>query len=222
MSSHADDEILLPLGGPTSLDAPRTREPSGPMEPTSMLDFEETPERYHIDDCGLLFKDPNWAFVYWEVTEHGIEEARRQLGPSAASSHLVLRLFSTWDGQHSVERSVVDHDLHGWTIGRRYLQVAHPGAQLRAAIGMLSAEGYFAPIAHSPLVRVPPDGPSRTIGTKWMTVVPSRSRGREREPLERLDRAGYSERGERALGFSTRARGSVTSPTRIPQSGQGT
>jgi hypothetical protein len=75
------------------------------------------------------------------------------------------------------------------------LQSPKPGAHLRVAVGLLSSEGYFAPIAHSSLVRVPPAEP-QPGPVEWMEVVPVRSRGRQREPLVVVRRGGeHAERG---------------------------
>ena len=60
-----------------------------------MLDFEELPESYGVDECEVLYKDPFWVFAYWEVTDGGLGAARAQLGQSADGARLVLRLFTT-------------------------------------------------------------------------------------------------------------------------------
>jgi hypothetical protein len=165
-----------------------------PQEPIGMLDFEELPETYGVDECEVLFKDPFWVFAYWEVTESGISSARAQLGQSAQSSKLVLRMFTTVPGPEGVDRQTEDVDLP-WNHGRRYMQAPKPGAHLRVAVGLLSGEGYFAPIAHSSLVRVPPAEP-QPGAVEWMEVVPPKTRGRQREPLVVVRRgAGHDERG---------------------------
>jgi hypothetical protein len=169
-------------------------ESSAPQEPVGMLDFEELPETYGVDECEVLFKDPFWVFAYWEVTEGGISSARAQLGQSAQSSKLVLRMFTTVPGPEGVDRQIHDVDLP-WNHGRRYMQAPKPGAHLRVAVGLLSGEGYFAPIAHSSLVRVPPAEP-QPGPVEWMEVIPAKSRGRQREPLVVVRRgAGHDERG---------------------------
>jgi hypothetical protein len=163
-------------------------------EPFGMLDLEEPPETYGVDECEVLYKDPHWVFVYWEVTDGGLSGARAQLGPSAGQSRLVLRLFSTVAGASGMDRQIHDVDLD-WNHGRKYLQAPRQGAHLRAAVGLLSIEGYFAPIAHSSLTRLPPvepgDGP-----VEWMEVLPDRSRGRERQSLVIVRRGHpHAERG---------------------------
>ncbi len=167
---------------------------AAPSEPIGMLDFEELPETYGVDECEVLFKDPFWVFAYWEVTEGGISSARAQLGQSAQSSKLVMRMFTTVPGPEGVDRQIEDVDLP-WNHGRRYMQAPKPGAHLRVAVGLLSGEGYFAPIAHSSLVRVPPAEP-QPGPVEWMEVVPEKTRGRTRQPIVIVRRgASHDERG---------------------------
>ncbi|MCU1281772.1 MAG: hypothetical protein JWM53_5318 [bacterium] len=166
------------------------------QEPVGMLDFEELPETYGVDECEVLFKDPFWVFAYWEVTEGGISSARAQLGQSAQSSKLVMRMFTTVPGPEGVDRQIHDIDLP-WNHGRRYMQAPKPGAHLRVAVGLLSGEGYFAPITHSSLVRVPPAEP-QPGPVEWMEVVPDTTRGRQRMPLVVVRRAPHDERGVKA------------------------
>jgi hypothetical protein len=171
-----------------------TQPPAG--EPIGMLDFEELPETYGIDECEVLAKDPFWCFAYWEVTEAGVESARAQLGLSASESKLVLRLFTTVPSPEGVDRQIHDVELP-WNHGRRYLSAPRPGAHLRVAVGLLSKEGYFAPIAHSSLLRVPPAEP-QPGHVEWMEVVPVKSRGRTREPIVIVRRGSeHAERGVR-------------------------
>jgi hypothetical protein len=181
----AIEELRGKLGTANAAEAETARPaspPAAPGEPMWMLDLEELPETYGLDECELLYKDPFWVFAYWEVTDQGLNAARAQLGPSSASARLVLRLFTTSQGEHGVDRQVQDLELT-WNHGRRYFQAPLSGAHLRVAVGLLSAEGYFAPIAHSSLVRVPWAEPAAPGPVEWMEVLPGRSRGREREPL---------------------------------------
>jgi len=183
---------------------------AGTQEPIGMLDFEELPETYGVDECEVLFKDPFWVFAYWEVTDGGLSSARAQLGASAESSRLVMRMFTTVPSPEGVDRQIQDVDLP-WNHGRRYLQSPKPGAHLRVAVGLLSHEGYFAPIAHSSLVRVPPAEP-QPGPVEWMEVVPTRTRGRQREQLVIVRRGGdHDERGIRLADVADEARG--TSPS---------
>lgn len=187
----------------------------GPQEPIRMLDFEELPETYGVDECEVLYKDPYWVFAYWEITDGGLASARAQLGQSAETSRLVMRMFTTVPGVEGVDRQISDISLE-WNHGRRYLQAPKPGAHLRVAVGLLSGEGYFAPIAHSSLVRVPPAEP-QPGPVEWMEVVPPRTRGRTREPLVVVRRGGdHAERGVHGPSLADSAERGGSSPAPRP------
>jgi hypothetical protein len=195
--SRPDDRATLEttderVAIPSSTVHPRPPTPM-PAEPGQMLDFAELPETYGVDECAVLFKNPFWVFAYWEVTEAGMQAARAQLGESARAARPVLRLFTTVANADGVERDIRDVDLTTLS-GRQYLRAPRAGAHLRIAIGLLSSEGYFAPITHSSLIRVPPHHPSPGP-VEWMEVVPAKTRGRLREPIVMVRRSGHAERG---------------------------
>ncbi len=212
------------LGVPSSIVHPAHVD-EAPREPMGMLDLEELPETYGVDECEVLYRDPFTVFVYWEVTPGGLDGARAQLGPSAGSARLVLRQFASTDS----DREVCDLDLT-WNHGRRYLPAPRSGIHLRVAVGLLSQEGYFAPIAHSSVIRVPPAEPIHAP-VEWLEVVPGRSAGKIREPLVIVQRGqAHRERSdfpEGAMKPAVNERESSpwrysapgTSPTRNPSGG---
>lgn len=164
---------------------------TGPYsEPFGMLDLTEPPETYDVDEVEILYKDPWWVFVYWEVTDSGLRAARAQLGAAAESARLVLRVFS-WPvptpGQSSTRelRDVTLTQSHG----RRYLEVPLPGGLLRAAVGLLTREGFFASIAHSTQLRLPPPSVSPQVSGEWLHVTPERTRGLRRERIDAQSRS---------------------------------
>ena len=174
--------------------ARRAKQQNGtaPNEPSQMLDLCELPETYGRDEVGILTKDPQWYFVYWEVTKSGEATAREQLGPSGEGARLVLRLFTTLMGGPPAgtgagattreSRELRDVPLPH-PHGRKYLEAPRPGAMVRAAVGMLSVEGYFAPIAHSALVRMPLQQAAPQTSVEWLHVLPPRSQGHKRERI---------------------------------------
>jgi len=181
--------------------------PPRPSEPIGMLDLEEPPDTYGLDECELLFKDPHYVFVYWEVTERGLSAARRDLGDEGRESRLVVRLFAQHDrGDRGTERESRDHFVD-WNNGRRYFPSPRPGARVRAAIGLVTPSGLFAPIAHSSQIHVPPAEPASTLATDWLEVTPARTRGLSAEPIGRPSRGSGT--GERVVplgqGGSARA-----------------
>lgn len=143
------------------------------------------PETYGVDEVGVLCKDPWWYFVYWEVTEAGLEAARAQLSASEDGTKLVLRVLPAAgerrgrDGRDIRDIPVDMASRHG----RRYLEAPRQNAVFRVAIGLLSSDGLFAPIAHSPTIRMPPQQVSGETSIEWLHVLPTRGDGRARERI---------------------------------------
>lgn len=195
-----------------------------PGEPFGMLDFEELPEGYGVDDCELIARDPFHLFAYWEVTDGGLDVARRHLGDDAREARLVLRVF-TMAGAVPQPSGNADHPLEG-NRGRRYFPSPRPGAQVRAAVGLVAGSGLFAPIATSSTVRVPPVEPAPPSAPQWIEVEPASSAGRDREPPKIVPgaRADLHREREPEAGTTEAPLGSSappsSSPTR-PPSGRG-
>ena len=145
----------------------------------------ELPETYGRDEVEILSKDPHWYFIYWEVTDGGLAQARQQLGLGATDGRLVLRVFVTTSvAGHSARehREIRDLHLHNHH-GKKYLESPKAGAHLRAAVGLLSAEGLFSPIAQSQPLRLPPTQPSTETAVEWAHVQPVVGDGKQREHI---------------------------------------
>lgn len=150
-------------------------ERSVPDEPWGLLDLEEPPETYGIDEMALLARDPWTLFCWWEATSSSVAIARAQVGGQGA---LVLRLLVS---SPDAPPQTLDVDL-GWHHGRRYLGAPRSGATVISAIGVRASDGRFAVIARAPRCTVPPGAPTEGP-VEWMEVAPARSRGAHRELL---------------------------------------
>ncbi|HKA88750.1 MAG TPA: DUF4912 domain-containing protein [Haliangiales bacterium] len=134
-------------------------EVEGEAEPWGLLDVEDPPEAYGVDEVTMLWRDPRTLFAHWEITAHGYSAAQHALGQEGA---LILRLESG---------GYVDEPLPR-ALGRGYLPAPRSGARFRAAIGLRAASGAFVAIAWAPEVLVPPDGIAPETPVTWMTVAP--------------------------------------------------
>lgn len=164
---------------------PQDAAPGGTAETSAPWVEPALPETYGVDEVGVLCKDPSWYFVYWEVTESGLEAARSQLGASEDQARLVLRVLPAAGerrGRDGRDIRDIPVDLQA-RHGRRYLEASRQNPVFRVAIGLLSSDGLFAPIAHSPTVRMPPHQASGDTSIEWLHVMPSRGDGRVRERI---------------------------------------
>lgn len=155
--------------------------PAPPGEPIGMLDLEEPPETYGVDEIAVFPRDPGWLFLYWEITGNGWQRARAALGGDGA---LVARLYAERPHPEHAPDLVWRDEPLGWDHGRRYLPAPAAGVFVWAELGVRAADGRFAAIARAPRVRVPPAEPSRETWVEWMEVPPAGSRGARLERPE--------------------------------------
>jgi hypothetical protein len=119
-----------------------------------------------------MARDPQWAFVYWEITDDGIRTAKSKL--QHPESWISLRIYDTTGRDFNG----LNAHLH-WDIGVDrgtncyYFKVGKPGATITVDIGVRSPDGNFYPIARSGACEMPRDAMSPRGGVETSTVFRS-------------------------------------------------
>lgn len=172
----------------------------GGAEP--QVDAGELPWAYGEDRITAMVRDPDSAYLYWEITDEGIAAARARLGVAGQHGWCNLRVYDTtgrdFDGVNANDYFDIRVDRHD----REYfVMIRRPSSSMHVEIGIKSHEGYFQPIARSGRADFPRSGPSPNTNLEWMTVTskdappcvaPYRSRYAGPEPpLPGREGAGY-------------------------------
>jgi hypothetical protein len=129
------------------------------------------PWSYGYDRVTGMAVDPDRLFVYWEITDDAIDQARSSLGTGGRGAWLNLRIYDTtdriFDGtnahsyfDHKIERS----DRH-W-----FFNVGKPSSSAFVDIGLRSNEGYFAKIVRSGRVEFPRREQTQWGEPEWLSV----------------------------------------------------
>ncbi len=126
-------------------------------------DFAEPRRLYGLDECEIAWRTPHSIFVWWELSQAGLERAHRET-PETQQAQAVLRLFVKHPASGAREHR--DFPL-SWHEGHQHLPCATSGSTVRVALGLLTNEGFFVPLAHSAVVRLPPAGPDVEVSTRW-------------------------------------------------------
>ncbi len=163
----------MPSGLPTSRDRAETS--SGlPRAPTPAPEAPEPdtgpplPQQYGADRLVLLVRDPHWSYAWWELTTPALARARHAL---QEQGQLVLRFYDVsaidWNGNN--HHSNFDIELQD-LAGNWYVEIACPGAEFVAEIGLRGRDGRFVPLVRSNAVAMPRDSMSPIADESWMIV----------------------------------------------------
>jgi hypothetical protein len=162
----------------------------------------ELPWGYAENRITVVVRDPESLYLYWEITDEGIADARVRLGPRGAAGWVNLRIYDTTGHDFDGTNANDYFDLRVDRADREYyLMIRRPGSSLQAEIGIKTDEGYFQAIARSGRADFPRNSPSPNTRLDWMTVeseyvppcaMPCRSRYSGPEPpLPGREGAGY-------------------------------
>lgn len=127
------------------------------------------PRDYGETMLSAMPRDPNWIFVYWEITPASRASLVRAHGPDIfESSRQVLRVHDMTareDGGPAHMDVPVMLDEGSW-----YVRVQEPGRSYCCELGLLLQDGEFLGIVKSNTVALPPGRVSDVMDEKWMAV----------------------------------------------------
>ena len=112
----------------------------------------------------FLPRDPQWAYVFWEISP-----ADRDSALVAGGGPLVLRLEDVTGRQdghahpHTLQEVVVDADAHEW-----YLPVPMSDRDYRVELGFRRLGGGWISLAVSGVARMPAQGPAGIVADQFM------------------------------------------------------
>ncbi|MCU0692287.1 MAG: DUF4912 domain-containing protein, partial [Polyangiaceae bacterium] len=141
---------------------------------SAQLPVDDIPWGYGEDRVTALARDPDWLYVYWEITDEGLADARRRLGRCGADAWCSLRVYDTthrvFDGTNanSYVDIAIDRTSRDW-----FVHVGKPQSSCHVEIGMKSREGFFQRVARSGRAVFPSKKPSTDLSVEWLSVRPA-------------------------------------------------
>jgi hypothetical protein len=141
--------------------AGRVNDGTLPLEDLAALEAEMAPAPRPSDDTRVVFlpRDPQWAYVFWEISEDDQDLARQQ-----GAQQLCLRVADVTglaggsSHPHTLQEVVVDAHATEW-----YLPVPLSDRDYRVELGYRKAGGGWMSLAFSSVARVPALHPSEQI-----------------------------------------------------------
>ncbi|NJL86947.1 MAG: DUF4912 domain-containing protein [Leptolyngbyaceae cyanobacterium SM1_1_3] len=129
-------------------------------------ELPDLPSGYGESRIVLMPRDPQWAYVYWDIPNEHKEELRRQGG-----SRLALRFYDVTNikfenqSPHSLQQYECDELAREW-----YVPVPVSDRDYISEIGYVCNDGRWLVLARSIPVRVPPVYPSDWVEDQFITV----------------------------------------------------
>jgi hypothetical protein len=136
------------------------------------IDTGDLPWGYGEDRITVIVRDPDSAYLYWEITDEGIAAARARLGAGGERGWFNLRIYDTTGRDFDGTNANDYFDLRVERGDREYyMMIRRPSSSMHAEIGILTDEGYFQAIARSGRGDFPRDAPSPNTTLEWMTIT---------------------------------------------------
>jgi hypothetical protein len=138
------------------------------LEPLAAIDksIGELPTGYGESRIVLLPRDPQWAYVYWDVPNSQKEELRKQGG-----QQLALRLYDATDVNLDYQTPNNLQEYNSDELAREwYLPIPISDRDYVAELGYRCADGRWLVLTRSKVVHVPPVFPSEWVEDNFITV----------------------------------------------------
>lgn len=138
------------------------------LEPIAAIDksMGELPSGYGESRIVLLPRDPQWAYVYWDVPNSQKEEARQKGG-----QQLALRLYDATDVNLDYQTPNNLQEYNSDELAREwYLPIPISDRDYIAELGYRCADGRWLVLTRSKVVHVPPVFPSEWVEDNFITV----------------------------------------------------
>lgn len=137
-------------------------------------DHESLPEGYGDTEAVLLARDPNWLYIYWEITEKTKTGVCVQQGADIfGKCRQVIRVYDVTNlaatnaaGQKYFDITVLI-EAKSW-----YINVPESGRTYCCDVGLLTPEGMFITLVRTNATQLPTGRISVAADEKWMSVAP--------------------------------------------------
>ena len=127
------------------------------------------PAGYGTTEAVLLPRDPNWMFIYWEITENSKKEACRVHGAFIfQQGRQVIRVHQAAanDGAGKYFDVPIMHEARNW-----YINVQESGGAYYCEVGLALPDGAFISLVKTNTVNLPAGHVSDITDEKWMAVT---------------------------------------------------
>ncbi len=123
------------------------------------------PAYYNKDMIALMPVDPTSEYVYWEISDHTMSEAKQRLN-IANDEQLTLKVFA-----HEPEKVLEFASVKVERIGCWYFNINLADKIVWAELGYVDKDGVYHSLIKSKTIKMPADKVSEIVDEEtWMTI----------------------------------------------------
>ena len=128
------------------------------------------PEGYGTTEAALLPRDPNWMFIYWEITDTSKTNTCKEHGEDVfQKGRQVIRVYDMTEVDGSGPNRYFDIpvmlEAKSW-----YVNVVESGRAYCCEVGLVMPDGKFIGLVKTNTVNLPGGRVSDVTDEKWMSV----------------------------------------------------
>ncbi len=182
--------------------------PQSPLTGPKYFFQTDVPDSYNDTYMRAMPRDPEWLFVYWEISESSRESLKRKMGDAAfQTSKKLLRICDVTDIDYngSNAQRYTDIEINDYA-NNWYVHVPESGRAYVVECGFLTSDGKFYLAVRSNVVNVPHYGLSSVRDGEWNSM--------NTDELLRMSAAGL----KRGLGASEQRFGVTAENAETPES----
>ena len=132
-------------------------------------DYKSLPESYGATEAALLPRDPNWMFIYWEITDNSKAQLAREHGKDVfEKARHIIRVYDVSPKAGSEQKYFdipVMIDARSW-----YINVQDSNRAYCCEVGLILPDGKFVSIVKTNTINLPSSRVSDVTDEKWMSV----------------------------------------------------
>ena len=136
-------------------------------------DYKSLPEGYGNTEASLLPRDPNWMFIYWEITANSKAEVCKKHGADIfQKSKQIIRVYDVTDTGSIVPLNQKYFDIPIMADAKSwYINVQESGRTYCCEVGLVTPDGRFIGLVRTNTVSLPGGRVSDVTDEKWMAVT---------------------------------------------------
>jgi len=133
-------------------------------------DYKALPEGYGTTEAALLPRDPNWMFIYWEITENSRKNTCKKYGDDVfQKGRQVIRVYDMTGEDGKAPNRYFDVSAR-LEAGSWYINVQESGRSYCCEVGLVMPDGTFIGLVKTNTVNLPAGRVSDVTDEKWMAV----------------------------------------------------